>query len=511
MLDIVFLFRLWTTTVLAAFAYFVVRTIYRLYFHPLSAIPGPRAWGASRLPFVYALIKGTIIHDIQALHEIYGPIVRIAPDEVTFAHPDAYKDILQVDQTQRHFLKDPLWWARQPGHPDSLLSAISPDKHAQIRRVLSPGLTAHALRNQEPLIQKYVNLLISQLEDLTGDCCAQVNMTPWLNYTTFDIFGDLGYGESFNCLQHSRYHPWIALLFSNVKAAGFVISTRFYPFIEFLLMKCIPQSVRKTQQEHYQQVVNKVDRRLGWELQRPDLMSHVINEDGDLRMDAGELYATFMILTTVGSETTATALTGTLNYLVNHSGKTLRHLEDEVRGTFSSLEDITLSGVRNLPFLNAVISEGLRLCPPVPWILPRLVPEGGAVVCGQWLPAGTSVSIQAYTLNRDTTLFHSSTSFHPERWLDSSTNDPASPFFNDHRHAVLPFTTGPRVCLGQYLAWAEMQLILAKLVWAFDFSEIDGHAVRWEDLRTFLLVERKPINVGIRSRGAVQAGRLAGI
>jgi cytochrome P450 len=342
------------------------RIAYNLYFHPLSAIPGPRAWAASRLPYIYALIRGTIIQDIQSLHEKYGPIIRIAPNEVTFAHPDAYKDILQADQNrtqQGRFLKDPLWWGRQPGHPDSLLSVISPDKHAQMRRVLSPGFTAQALRDQEPLIQKYVNLLISQLQDLAGgdgngNSIAQVNMTPWFNYTTFDIFGDLGYGEPFNCLQDSKYHPWISLLFDNVKAAGFVISTRFYPLAQYILMKCIPESIKKTQRDHYQQVVNKVDRRLSWELQRPDLMSHVINKDGELRMDAGEMYATFMILTTVGSETTATALTGTLNYLVNHGPESLRKLEGEVRGAFSSLEDITLDGVRNLPFLNAVINEG---------------------------------------------------------------------------------------------------------------------------------------------------------
>ncbi|KAL4737952.1 cytochrome P450 [Aspergillus similis] len=463
----------WATVLLAILAYRLALIIYNLYHHPLSNIPGPRAWAASRLPFVYALIKGTIIHDFQKLHEKYGPIIRIAPNEVTFAHPQAYTDFFQPRsvQGQGQFLKDPLWWARQPGHPDSLLSVISPEKHAHMRRILSPGFTARALREQEPFVQKYVNLLIAQLQDLVSRSqSAHINMAPWFNYTTFDIFGDLGFGESFNCLQHSRYHPWIALLFDSVKAAGFVIATRCYPLIEAVLLKCVPPSMKKIQRDHYQQIVDKVQRRLSWELQRPDFMSYVIDEGGSLRLDAGELYATFMILTTAA------------------------------RGAFSTLDAITIDAVRNLPFLNAVIQEGLRLCPPIPWVLPRIVPQGGSMVCGTWLPGGTPVSIQAYTLNRDPALFHRSTSFLPERWLASSTFDPASCFYNDQRQVVQPFAIGPHACLGQRLAWAEMQLILAKLVWMFDFGAIDGECVRWEDLRTYLLVERKPINVRISLR-----------
>ncbi|KIA75568.1 cytochrome P450 [Aspergillus ustus] len=505
-----------STTLLAILAYFPVRVIYNLYFHPLSKVPGPRLWASSRLPFVWSLIKGTLIDDLHKLHEQYGPVIRIAPSEVTFAHPDAYKDIFHPGQNDRgQFLKDPLWWARQPGHPDSLLSAINPEKHAQMRRILTPGFTPQALRAQEPFVQKYVNLLITQLSDLiekdgksgeqssssSNSNSAEVDMTPWFNYTTFDIFGDLGYGESFDCLQHSQYHPWISLLFNSVKAAGFVISTRFYPIIEFALMKClIPASMKKIQRDHYQQIVDKVDRRLSWELQRPDIMSHVIGKQGELKLDSGELYATFMILTTVGSETTATALTGTFNYLVNHSPESLRKLEAEIRGAFSSPEEITLDAVRNLPFLNAVINEGLRLCPPVPWIPPRLVPDGGRMVCGTWIAGGTPVSIQAYSINRSPTLFSKPTSFLPERWLESSTSDPSSPFFNDNRQAIQPFAVGPRACLGINLAWAEMRLILAKLVFAFDFSPIEGRSVRWEELRTYLLVERKAIDVRIALR-----------
>ncbi|KAL4946724.1 hypothetical protein BDV06DRAFT_208597 [Aspergillus oleicola] len=461
MIDYVFSGGFWTTTLVA---YRLLLIIYNIALHPLAKIPGPLAWSATRLPFHYALIKGSIIHDIQFLHEKYGPVLRIAPNEVTFAHPDAYTAILQHRSGLPQFLKDPVWWAQMPGHPPHLLSAIDPGKHAQIRRVLTLAFTPKALRAHEPYIQKYVNLLVQRLREL-----------------------------------HSRYHYWISFLFEGVKAASFVMSTRYYPLLDFALMKCIPPSLRKIHEDHFQQVVDKVQRRLSWELQRPDVKSYVLDEDGNPKLPADELCANFMVLTTAGSETSATALTGTLNYLVQNS-EYLLQLESEVRSAFASLDDITLDAVRDLPFLNAVLHEGLRLCPPLPWVLPRLVPEGGQEVCGAWLPGGTPVSIQPYTINRSPKFFHNPTTFAPQRWLKSATSDPSSPFYNDRRAAMKPFSVGPRACLGQDLAWAELWLILAKLVWNFEFGVVHGEEVKWEELRTFLLVERRAVNVQISLR-----------
>ncbi|KAK3337577.1 cytochrome P450 [Cercophora scortea] len=490
------------TVVLLLVSYPFIRALYNIYFHPLSRIPGPRTWSATRLPFIRSLLQGTIVHDIQKLHRQYGPILRIAPNEVTFAQPEAWDDIFRPPQGQ--FLKDPIWWKRPPGRPMSLISAIDPDEHARIRKALAPGFTPRALKAQEPFIQRYVTLLADRLRETVlaePTSRMEIDIGPWFNFTTFDIFGDLGFGESFDCLQNSRFHPWVALLFNSVKAAAFVSATRFYPAVEYMLMKCIPASLKKMQQDHFQQIVDKVHRRLNYEMDRPDIMSHVTGEGDGLPID--EINVTFMGLTTAGSETTATVLSGTMNYLIQHPDK-LQTLADEVRGRFKSgsESEMTLDALRNLPYLNAVLSEGLRLCTPIPWVLPRLVPPGGAAVCGVSLPGGTPVSVQAYAMNRDPTYFHRADSFLPERWLAETTADAKSPLFGDRREAMQAFSLGVRSCMGQHLAWAEMRLILARLLWNFDFEapEDKGKWLKWEDLRTFLLVEKRPINVGMRLR-----------
>lgn len=250
------------------------------------------------------------------------------------------------------------------------------------------------------MVVRYVNLLVHKLQEVprtsTGspdEAYADVDVTSWFHFLTFDIFGDLGFGESFDCLQTSKYHPWVALLFNSVKTASIVAAVRYYPLLRFLLEKCIPPSLKRMKNMHYQQIVDKVDRRLNWELERPDIMSYVIGgatrRDGAEGLPIGEIYATFMVLTTAGSETTATALSGIVNYLVHNPDK-LNVLANEIRESFHKDDEITLDGVRNLEYLNAVINEGLRLCPPVPWVLPRRVPAAGGTVSGVWLPGGVS-------------------------------------------------------------------------------------------------------------------------
>ncbi|KAM0256936.1 hypothetical protein ACHAQJ_004637 [Trichoderma viride] len=462
----------------------------------------PVTWRASRLPFIWSLVRGNLVRDLERLHRKYGTVLRIAPDEVTFAHEDATKDILQFRKDHQPFLKDLVWWKAQPGMPDSLISIIDPKQHARIRSLLAPGFTLRALKKQEDILHFYVNLLVDRIRELVSKepkSGAVIDIVPWFNYITFDIFGDLGFAESFNCLQNSKYHPWIALLFNSVKAVSFGAAVRFYPVLERMLFMCIPPSLRKVQMDHLQLIIDKVARRLNFELERPDIMSHVIRGAEHHELPPGVMDMTFMVLTIAGSETTATALSGTLNYLVNNPDK-LETLKREIYQEFPVENDINLEALRKLPYLNAVINEGLRLCPPVPWILPRRVPEGGDTVCGTWLPGGTPVSIQAYALNRDPRLFHSATSFIPERWLPATHTNPKSPFFHDRLQAVQPFSDGPVSCLGQHLALAEIRLILVKMLWTFDFEVVEDRKTRWEDLRTFLLVEKTPIEVRAKLR-----------
>jgi cytochrome P450 len=243
-------------------------------------------------------------------------------------------------------------------------------------------------------------------------------------------------------------------------------------------------------------------------------MSYVIeHNEKEKSMTMGEIQATFSELVTAGSETSATVLAGTVNHLVQNP-MIMATLVSEIRQSFDQESDITFDAMSKLPYLTAVINEGLRLCPPVPVMLPRVVPEGGDRVCGLWMPGGvsneclskfmanktqTSISIQAWSLFRDPTLFHRADEYLPQRWLESEKSD--SPYFQDRRDVVTPFSLGPRGCIGKDLAWAEIRLVLIKLLWNFDLTATPN-PLKWESLRTFLLVEKKPVEINIKHRSA---------
>jgi len=112
----------------------------------------------------------------------------------------------------------------------------------------------------------------------------------------------------------------------------------------------------------------------------------------------------------------------------------------------------------------------------------------------------TRVSISQYSTYRSTLNFADPDTFHPERWLPST-----SPLYNpafaaDQKAALQPFSVGSRNCLGKNLAYHEMKLVLAKLLWNFDFElckESDGWA---ETQKVFSMWEKKPLMAKLRKR-----------
>ena len=87
----------------------------------------------------------------------------------------------------------------------------------------------------------------------------------------------------------------------------------------------------------------------------------------------------------------------------------------------------------------------------------------------------------------------------PERWLPEHTEDPASPFYGDNRAVHKPFGYGNRDCVGRILAYHEMRLLMAKILWHFDM-ELAPECREWHRQRIMILWEKPPLMVKIKRR-----------
>lgn len=199
-----------------------------------------------------------------------------------------------------------------------------------------------------------------------------------------------------------------------------------------------------------------------------DFFSFLLGKEG---ADKSEMFLTAQAHTLIiaGSETTAVTLTAMISFLLRYPDK-LKILVDEIRGAISDPSQINAEGTLPLKYLFAVIEETLRILPPVPFGLPRTCP--GAMIDGHYVPAGTIVSVSPYTASHDKRYWHDPEGWHPERWLSAGHPLYNPVFDNDNKDASRPFSTGPRVCLGVNLAYIELRMTLARLLWEFDMELI---------------------------------------
>jgi cytochrome P450 len=192
-------------------------------------------------------------------------------------------------------------------------------------------------------------------------------------------------------------------------------------------------------------VNEKVERRLekGSDA-RPDFMGSIMKnqEVAEKALTRDELDSNAMLFLAAGSETTATTLTGVTYLLLSHPEK-YASLVREIRGKFSSIDQITIEQVNKMDYMIACLQEGLRYYPPVPTGFPRVVPAGGDHISGHYVPEGTSVYVAQHATNHSTRNFTEPEQYVPERWLGDGK------YKDDLRECVNPFSFGPRNCLGK--------------------------------------------------------------
>ncbi|KAE8153133.1 benzoate 4-monooxygenase cytochrome P450 [Aspergillus avenaceus] len=379
--------------------------------------------GLTSLAYVYERRHSFRTRELRLQHDKH-PILRLSPTVLSFGSVEAVKDIYGHGSP---CVKDDMYKLITGDHAH-LLNVVDKDEHARKRRMLS---NAFATRNLE------------RPGDLT------VNFRLWSNLFTL------------NSMQNGRIHYGGRVVFR------FVGATDWFHILKSLTKLLSPHF--RARADDFGNIVSMLTNKRVEKYHSADKLSDFLgclieDKGGKNRgLDRGEIDAEASILLDAGSDTTAIALTNVLYFLIKHPD-VLDKLREEVATVLAEESVTPYRKVKSLPYLRACLDESLRLSPPIPRGLERKTPPQGMEIMGEHIAGDITVSVSAYIVHRDPTLFPKPDSYIPERWLDNSETA------KDMRAAFIPFTTGPRACIGRNITMMEQQILIATLVHRYDFA-----------------------------------------
>jgi cytochrome P450 len=161
--------------------YFIASSFYDAYFGPLSKFPGPKLNAISVLPAIITNYTGRDNIDLPAMHAKYGPAVRTSPNHISYTGAAAFKDVYGFGK--KGLEKDPQFYGKPLNKVDSIITADDAG-HSRQRKILSNSFSDRALKEQEPLLKRWVELMrVKMLE--AAEAGRDANLLKFYNCTTF--------------------------------------------------------------------------------------------------------------------------------------------------------------------------------------------------------------------------------------------------------------------------------------------------------------------------------------
>ncbi|KAK1707210.1 cytochrome P450 [Colletotrichum lupini] len=452
--------------------YQVAKALYNIsHLHPLSHIPGPKLSAATYIPEFYydVILFGRYTREISRMHEQYGPIVRISPHEVHCNDVNFSDDIYAVSGRKRD---KPVHQINGSALGESGFGTVNHDSH-RVRRIplakfFSRGNIARLEGDVHDLVQKLCDKLLSQREAF--------DVTMAYSCFTSDAISGYCFGESFGFLRQDGWYPNFREPTASILRPVFVF--RFFPWTKSFavlgewLVDYLPADIALLIRTLKIDIPNKVKHTkaeldAGIRHERPTVFGSLLESDLELlEKNPQRLADEAAAVVGAGTETTSWAL-GVITYHLLTKPHLLKKLQDELKAVVDDPKHLPgWTSLENLPYLGAVLQEGLRLSYGVSARTARVPTEENLVYRGEFnkkpveyvIPAGYAVGMSAVITHHDETVFPDSYQFIPERWLDENNQRR-----KDVEKGMLAFSKGSRSCLGMNLALCELNLCLTAL------------------------------------------------
>ncbi|KXH53928.1 benzoate 4-monooxygenase cytochrome P450 [Colletotrichum salicis] len=386
-----------------------------------------------------------------------GPLFVWHPNELSFSSSSSWQEIYGVRKGIEPFIKSEFYdGGNFAAEALSTVSKRDPKKHAEMRRYLGTEFSDRSLKSQEPMV------------------------------------ADLAFGKDFGGgVDSGKEHFWVSIVTKSLRMGALADCFRRFPALASIVQivfSGLIDKLLKDSRTHQKYTMDLVQSRLASLSDREDFLTKMIEARNEAAISDAQIAAQFLISCT---ETTATTLSCMIYYLLKNP-PILARLQEEVRSAFNNYEDITAATATPLKYLRAVAQEAMRVYPPLPFALPRVVPKGGCTVDGHFLPGGTTVSTSTFAASMSSSNFSESWELRPERWL---VDNPV-----DDLDASQPFSYGTRSCMGRSLGWMELHTVMAKLIYKYGL-ELADESLDWHrDSRMHTLWEKPRLMAKLKPR-----------
>ncbi|EON70045.1 hypothetical protein W97_09313 [Coniosporium apollinis CBS 100218] len=433
--------------------YVIGGAIYRLYFSPLSKFPGPKLAAITLwYEFYYDVIKkGQYTFEIGRMHEEYGPIVRISPHELHISDPEYYEELYSRSSPRDKYP----YYTNQFGNPESTFSTVHHQHHRLRRGAMNPFFSKRRIAGLEEMISSMVEKLCIRIEEFRQSGQPIPMRLAYMCLTT-DVITKYSMARSWDHLESPDFSPiWC----ETIKAtAGAGVFMKHFPWL-FPVVRALPDRLVAALnpgmlllldfQRSIERQIKEIMDRKGDDEQlylvdgQPTIFHELLNSDLPLWEKSLErLWQEGQVVVGAGADTTANALTVTTFHLLDNPDK-LQRLKSELEMLMPDLcSPVKLRELEQLPYMSAVLSEGLRLSYGVSSRLQRIAPAEELKFHDWTIPPGTPVGMTSVLMHHNPSIFPNPDTFLPERWLEPAPdNRPLDRY-------LVSFTKGSRQCIG---------------------------------------------------------------
>ncbi|KAJ0414237.1 cytochrome P450 [Aspergillus carlsbadensis] len=447
-------------------------SLYRLYLHPLSHIPGPRLAAITHgYEFYHNIIRGGMfIWEVRRLHEIYGPIIRINPREVHILDPDYYEEIYASSARKRE--KDPVLVA-QFDLPGSGFGSVDAESHRERRAPVDKFFSKRAIENTEGLIWKNIDKFFSYLVE-AHKSHSVVSLDAGFAALTSDTIYEYVYSFNPCSLDKEGFNAGVRDGINGLFRSAHLLY--FFPILQTILNATPIGWLEKVNPPAFALASQKRDL---YDRAAEALKNAHASNGGKGDNLINSLAATTMpqhmrsperlmnegfALIIGGTETTARTLAVGAWHI--YAREDIREkLRAELKTVMPSPESRPRwNELERLSYLSGVVNESLRLSTGIANRSARVAPTEALVYKGVTIPPGTPVSETHCHILMHPEIFPSPDEFDPERWSRAAAKGARLDKY------LVNFSKGTRMCVGLNLAYAELFLVIATMVRRFDME-----------------------------------------